>query len=245
MRMFLLFRLYGPLASWGEVAVGEQRLSAGYPSKSAILGLLGAALGIKREQEEVHRTLSSAYRVGIRVDNAGELLRDYHTAQVPPERRNVKYYTRRDELKNDDLYTILSSRDYRTDGCYAVAIWIAGDDAPYSLDELAASLKNPKYVPYLGRKSCPVALPLTPLLVNAVSLKAAFDQSTWQKEDFLVPLPTGTQISYYWEELGNEEAGMPASMVYARRDQALSRRRWQFAERNEFYFSEAREEEAL
>ena len=43
---YLLLRLYGPLASWGEIAVGESRHSAVQPSRSALLGLLGAALGI-------------------------------------------------------------------------------------------------------------------------------------------------------------------------------------------------------
>ena len=48
----LLFRLYGPLASWGEIAVGESRHTAVYPSKSALLGLLAASLGIRRDEEE-------------------------------------------------------------------------------------------------------------------------------------------------------------------------------------------------
>ena len=47
----LVFRLYGPMASWGEIAVGENRHTANYPSKSALLGLLGAALGIERDDE--------------------------------------------------------------------------------------------------------------------------------------------------------------------------------------------------
>nr|WP_284509571.1 CRISPR-associated protein Cas5 [Salinivibrio costicola] len=48
MRDYLVFRLYGPLASWGEPAVGGDRPTSAYPSRSAVLGLLGAALGIKR-----------------------------------------------------------------------------------------------------------------------------------------------------------------------------------------------------
>jgi CRISPR system Cascade subunit CasD len=34
----LVFRLYGPMASWGEIAVGESRHTANYPGKSAIIG---------------------------------------------------------------------------------------------------------------------------------------------------------------------------------------------------------------
>ena len=49
---YLLFRLYGPLASWGEIAVGESRHTAAYPGKAALIGLLAAALGIRRDEEE-------------------------------------------------------------------------------------------------------------------------------------------------------------------------------------------------
>jgi CRISPR system Cascade subunit CasD len=38
MRDYLLFRLYGPLAAWGDIAVGEYRPSFAHPSKSAIIG---------------------------------------------------------------------------------------------------------------------------------------------------------------------------------------------------------------
>ena len=52
---FLVFQLYGALASWGDIAVGEYRPSQGHPSKSAITGLLAAALGIEREDDAAPR----------------------------------------------------------------------------------------------------------------------------------------------------------------------------------------------
>ena len=47
----LIFQLEAPLSSWGEVAVGEYRPSAEYPSQSAVQGLLGAALGLDRDDD--------------------------------------------------------------------------------------------------------------------------------------------------------------------------------------------------
>ena len=47
MAEFLLFQLYGPMASWGEAAAGEVRHTASWPTRSALTGLLGAALGIE------------------------------------------------------------------------------------------------------------------------------------------------------------------------------------------------------
>lgn len=234
MRQFLLFRLYGPMAAWGEVAVGEARPSAAHPSKSAVLGLVAAALGIRRDEEERLHQLGSSCGFGVRVDASGELLRDYHTAQVPPERRKVRYYTRRDELKSDDLYTILSSRDYRTDSCYTIALWSTAQSC--SLSDMQQALLQPKLPLYLGRKSCPLSLPLDPKLIEAHDLKAAFDLYEVAADGFVASLLKGDEERrYYWEQLDSTDAGMEPTMRYPRRDVVRSRKRWQFAERDEFF----------
>lgn len=240
MRQFLLFRLYGPMAAWGEVAVGEMRPSAAHPSKSAVMGLVAAALGIKRHEEEQLQQLESSCGFGVRVDSAGELLRDYHTAQVPPEKRKIRHYTRRDELKSDDLYTILSSRDYRTDSCYSVALWLTSVSC--SLGDLQQALLQPKLPLYLGRKSCPLSLPLDPKLIDANDLKGAFDQYDVAADGFVYPvLNRNEPLRYYWEHLDETQAGMRATMRYPRRDLVRSRKRWQFAERDEFFASEQKQ----
>lgn len=239
MRQFLLFRLYGPLAAWGDVAVGETRPTADHPSKSAVLGLIAAAMGIRRDEEEKLGRLQTDFGFGVRVDAHGELLRDYHTAQVPPEKRKVKYYTRRDEIKSDGLYTILSSRDYRTDSCYSVVMWSKGADSIYPLAQIEQALRQPQLPLYLGRKSCPISLPLNPKLSEAESLKAAFDGYSVDPENWIAPLLGKHQIlNYYWELLNEDEAGLKASMRHSRRDQFSSRKRWQFGEREEFFASE-------
>ena len=242
MTEFLLFRLYGPMAAWGDVAVGETRPSAVHPSKSAILGLVAAALGIRRDDETLHNCLHSSFGFGVRVDTVGELLRDYHTAQVPPQRRKVSYYTRRDELKGDGLYTILSSRDYRTDSCYTIALWAQGEP-PYRLNEIESALRQPRLTLYLGRKSCPVSLPLHPRLIEAQTLKAAFDQFGDDDAPWLEPLRQANDLThYYWEALDESLSGMASSMRYQRRDSLRSRARWQYLEREERHFSEHRKE---
>jgi len=85
MQQYLSFQLYGVLASWGEQAVGESRHSATHTSRSAILGLLAAALGIKREQEQALKCLSDSVAMGFKVMHSGLVLKDYHTVQIPSE----------------------------------------------------------------------------------------------------------------------------------------------------------------
>lgn len=48
---FLVFQLQGPMAAWGDTAVGEFRPSLDAPGLSSLVGLLGAALGLRREDE--------------------------------------------------------------------------------------------------------------------------------------------------------------------------------------------------
>lgn len=235
---FLVFQLYGPLAAWGEIAVGEQRHSYSHPSRSAILGLVAAALGIRREQEDELKKLSGCLGVAVMVEAEGEWLRDYHTAQVPPDKRKIKYYTRRDELKEQDLYTILSQRDYRTDACYRIALWSKQNEPVYSIDQIKVALSKPYFPLYMGRKSCPPALPLQPLVTESNSLVAAFDnyhQSLpGEFHELLGKLNFNTAVPCYWEPLPEGvDAGVDVQQIHRRRDEVLSRQRWQFGERQE------------
>lgn len=231
MSNYLVFQLYGPLASWGDIAVGEYRPSFAHPSKSAIIGLLAAALGIRRDEEERQNSLAASCSFAVRVDAMGVLLRDYHTTQVPSAKKDITHYTRQSELaKKDELNTILSSRDYRCDAAYTVAITVA-NDAPYSLDELASALAKPVFTLYLGRKSCPLATPLHPQIVNAATLRDAM--ATVPPIVELNDIISKADANVFWE--GNTESGLACQQVITRRDEPRSRKRWQFSDRRENY----------
>lgn len=245
----LLFRLYGNLASWGEIAVGESRHSAHYPGKSAILGLLAAASGIQREDETRQQALQQGYTVALEVLTPGQLLRDYHTTQTPDSVGKFNYRTRRDELLigKERLGTILSSREYRCDMLVVVAVR-ALVDAPYSLAVLQQNLLKPKFHLYLGRKSCPLAVPLDPQLLEKESYYAAF--KAYQHKP-LLPTKALTGLSsrdnywldiqperyYYWEgdaeDFDCDPNLLAQRQTCVRHDQPLSRKRWQFSPRQE------------
>lgn len=248
----LVFRLYGPMASWGEIAVGEARHSGNYPGKSAICGLLGAALGVDRQDEEAQQALAKDYLQAVKVLRAGHLLRDYHTAQAPDSVGRFRYRTRRDELVlgKDRLGTVLSAREYRNDA-HAIVALQAVNHPRYSLQELQQALREPRFHLYLGRKSCPLSAPLNAQLYNAENLRAALDSyelepllpgklewqgdSRWLKEDELV--------HYYWEGsvdhfvAGVSDFSHERIQELVRHDAPLSRQRWQFQPRREFQWS--------
>lgn len=235
MQDYLVFRLYGPLASWGTAAVGEERPTGQVPSRSALLGLLGAALGIKREDESSQQELQTSVQFGIKQLSAGSLLRDYHTTQVPPQRSKVVHLTRRAELCADKQETILSQRDYRCDGLWVVAVWLTEKSA-YTLSDFQKALQRPVYTLYLGRKSCPVAAPLDPVICTSVTLKEALDHSfpflTRSHKEDRWRLQRDKWVSYHWEgqphTLGVESSQTLRSSPW---DEPLSRVRWQFTQR--------------
>ena len=259
---YLLFRLYGPLASWGEIAMGESRPTASYPGKSALLGLLAAALGIRRDEEERQLALASGYQFAVKMISAGVLLRDYHTTQVPDSVGTFEYRTRRDELiiGKARLGTILSSREYRCDALSLVAVR-ALDDSPFSLHELRDALLIPKFHLYLGRKSCPMAAPLKPCIRFAKGFCQALDEYPHgplyvtpyliriarkeAKAGLLADAPTLATLSRddrYALSVARQQVryywegetdDLQAQQILTRHDQPLSRSRWQFTQRME------------
>ncbi|MHB1047201.1 MAG: type I-E CRISPR-associated protein Cas5/CasD [Thermoanaerobaculia bacterium] len=236
---YLVFRLFGPLSSWGDIAVGEVRPSADRPTRSAILGLVAAALGFRRDEEDRHVALGSSLGIGVLVTSVGKPLADYHTVQVPPSgaaKHPRRYATRREELTSrhrSELRTILSRREYRMDSLADVAAWSRNPEPPFALKTIGEALERPTFVPYLGRKSCPLALPMQPRIVAASSLAEAFAAARFDTPSG-VPIhePCGRR-TLYWDEGG--EAGVPVERTETRRDSPVSRRRWQFAVRREHH----------
>lgn len=174
---FLVFRLYGPLAAWGDVAVGEIRPIMTHPTKSALVGLLGASLGIRRDNAETISKMSGSYGFAVASEGRGTRLRDFHTVQSAPDKKEKLYgsgyrMNRQRELSipAKELWTSLTYRDYLCDVIYTVAVWIkSAANAPFSLDELKNALREPIFVPYLGRKSCVLSRPMEPQIAVAKS----------------------------------------------------------------------------
>ena len=168
---FLAFRLAGPMASWGDVTVGDRRSSWQRPSSSALIGLIGAAMGIRRDDAEGQEKLSTL-RFAIRLDKTGSPLLDYHTVQAPNKLSKGKrpFTSRRDELTRNKgkLNTKLTDRYYYCDQIVSVLCWGEG------LDAIEKALSKPVFPLCLGRKACPPSRPLNPLLVKGESIANAF-----------------------------------------------------------------------
>ena len=228
MPSFLIFQLYGVMASWGGIAVGEQRPTEDRPTQSAILGLLAAAFGMKRSEGEKHRLLQESLGIGICVYKRGELLNDYHTVSISSN-------------KDKEKHTIVSHREYRSDFFCQIALWQKRLEAYYPLREIKTVLEKPHFNLSLGRKSCPLGLPLNPVIVSGKALLIAFDKAFSDDSCAKEIVGRQSQKNYYWElgTINEKYLGIPDGEMYlknTRRHQVRNRVPWQFSNLEECHY---------
>lgn len=206
MRKFLIFSVTGPFAAYSAGRGKRVRASGSYMSRSNVLGLIGAAIGIERTDLYQHEQLAQNYGVAILERQGGSHeLTDYQTAQSTPANRQA--YTRAEALRTagNRLRTSITHREYRTDVDFDVAVWQTPDsNGVWELVELAEALRSPKFILYIGRKSCPLAAPLHPVIVSANDAKEALLQSVESIEVF---------PRYYTQEVKGTTRHLPARLI--------------------------------
>ena len=134
----ILLKFSGPLQSYGTSSHFQTRYTDYYPSKSAVLGLLAACLGYRRDEEEKLRELSTL-KFAVRIDQQGGLLKDYHIAITDKEIVEIPQ-------------TYVTNRYYLEDALFVVAL--SGMDE--LIDTLTKAIKSPYFQPFMGRRSLPV-----------------------------------------------------------------------------------------
>jgi len=213
----LVFALVAPMGAFGDLAGHEQRGSTGWPGRSAILGLIGAAFGVRRDDTTKQDALNE-WRMAVSVLYQGPVLNDFHTVQTVPSARIKHPATRADALRaltrTDN--GLITRRSYRMDCAFGVALW-GGDAAA-----LETALKTPHFVPYLGRKSCALSAPMAPKRLEAEGPLQALAQVTlppFLALDPAAPLFVASDIP-----LGE-------GRCETRHDIPLDRQKWHFAAR--------------
>lgn len=165
MRQHLILKLQGPLQSWGKHSFEGLRPSEAFPGRSALLGLLGACLGIDRDDRTNQKALASSVAFAVRIDQREyqpQKMTDYHTVKDA----RIDYQG----LKSHE--TIQTWREYWQDAVYTVAIWnLPG--ATISLEQLKGAVQKPVFTPVLGRRSCPITRPLFEAVQEANTALAA------------------------------------------------------------------------
>lgn len=168
MQDYLILKLDGVLQAWGRESFEGLRPSELFPGRSALLGLLGACLGVDRFDQHSQKSLARSVNFAVRVDPS------YckETGKLIPSQKMTDYHTVKDArvdyqgLKSHE--TIQTWREYWQDAKYTVAIWNT-EDADVDLPTIKSAINNPIYTPALGRRSCPLSRPLFECEVRAKS----------------------------------------------------------------------------
>ena len=167
----LLLRLVGPMQSWGTTSRFDQRDTGKEPSKSGVIGVLAAALGIDRENWIDLEPLTRL-SIGVRHDRPGVPKRDYQTAGCAATDTIIKA----DGTQAKDG-GVVSDRFYLADAAFLVGM--EGGDRSF-LEQTHAALRDPVWPLALGRKSY---VPSEPIWiengVQDVPLKDALARWPW------------------------------------------------------------------
>lgn len=169
----LAFVLDAPLQSWGTESRFQRRGTDLHPSKSAVLGMISAAMGLDKYAENAAEELQplaalsfgcavlprvlSGWR-GSRASTVRQLS-DYHTVgggyDEVTERLSIPRSAERGVFG-----TVVTRRVYLADARFLVLL--QGDSL--LLEQIRDQLRNPVWGLWLGRKCCAPALPIHPEL---------------------------------------------------------------------------------
>lgn len=237
----LVFHIAGPMGSWGTVAVGTMRPTQRHPTKSAIIGIVAASLGLTRDDPHIAHLFSDFEYVVISSGIESEIS-DYATVQTSSGVSGESKSTlppRSLELSRPKLETMLVDKRYICNGFYTV-LMVPSGKTRFGLEEIADALQHPHFLPYLGRKSCPLSFPMCPTiedydrirdLIPLVYLRP-FRHDSFPESRLLKNLRNLRIFSTYQVE---GYSGHTESVFL---DDYPDRKSWQFSERVEFDFTE-------
>lgn len=209
--------LDGPLQSWGHASRFERRTTALHPTRSGVLGLIAAALGIDKYAPDEATQLA---RLGglrfttVKLDKCDvrgnrlliERLEDYHTVGAAYdeddrwERMMMIHNTAGKIKKTNGVYSpVVSKRHYLLDARFGILL----EGPAAMLEEIAAALRNPKWGVWLGRKSC---LPASPILAAPPTDRAAAWRQLLQRAGY-----TGTEALEHFDHVLEVAASEPGA----------------------------------
>jgi CRISPR system Cascade subunit CasD len=200
-------RLEGPLQAWGDQqSKFVIRRTAEAPTKSGIIGMLCAALGVSRsEAPKEWLPKLATLCMGVRIDSPGVRWWDYHTVGA-----NMQMRIAEGEGKTKPG-AMLTRREYLCDASFLVAL--QGD--PTLIATLEAAMKDPKWTLYLGRKSC---VPSRPLLEHRSSdfpdLLSALKSVPWRQRLKDDETPQSVDCLLDWQPTKEEPEAPDDALVW-------------------------------
>lgn len=166
MYSFLILKLDGVMQAWGDHTYEDYRPTVNFPTRSGLLGLLAACMGIERTDVTRLTELDKSLFFSVRDDSERSVkLTDFHTVMN----------ARKVDIRKSREYPVVSRREYLCDAKFTVAVELS-EHASIPFETIKHGLQQPVYTPVLGRRSCPISRPLLVCTVEAVDALAALNQ---------------------------------------------------------------------
>jgi CRISPR system Cascade subunit CasD len=150
----LALLLDAPLQSWGFASRFQRRTTGLHPTKSGVIGMLCAAMGIAKGSTEERELLPGLANLAMT-----SIAMSRHDVRRHEDFHTVLNTRRASGKMNTD--PVVTHREYLLDARFGVIL--AGDRA--LLEKVAAALQDPVWGIWFGRKSC---IPAEPVLRGRV-----------------------------------------------------------------------------
>ena len=156
----LALLLDGPLQSWGFASRFERRTTGLQPTKSGVIGLICAAMGLAKASPEEAQWLPklSALKMTSIALPRNDILRleDFHTTGGGYDKKTQPQFIPRKASGGPCDNPTVSRRQYLLEARFGVIL--AGDR--FVLERAAAAMQDPIWGVWFGRKSCIPAAPI-------------------------------------------------------------------------------------
>jgi CRISPR system Cascade subunit CasD len=178
MQDYLIINLQGAMQAWGGHTYEDYRPSLIFPARSAIVGLLGACLGIEREDIKTLNALDKSFQLAVRANKRKIERRKSAEDKFVSMQKITDFHTVQQARKVDGKprpEAIVSRREYLCDAEFTLALAFI-EDADYGLERVKQAIQKPVYTPFLGRRSCPIQRPLYEAVIKAENAQIALSQ---------------------------------------------------------------------
>lgn len=212
-KCFLVLNFDGLSQSYGEIATEKYKGTRLFPTKSAVIGLLGCALGYdRRKNRKDLAELSGKIKLGVRMDRSPFIYRDFQSVSGYIEDLNCYILTNNKKKKpiNEHIKaesvvsggvggcseTKILYKEYLDDAAYTVVIESDED----TIKQLHSAIRNPKWAYTLGRYNC---IPSRPIYSENDTVFAESIIDVLSK----YPLPKRHDKSEYFEVEVEDDSG--------------------------------------
>ncbi|MEP6621974.1 MAG: type I-E CRISPR-associated protein Cas5/CasD [bacterium] len=172
---YLMLQLESPMVAFGDTMIDSRGPIRETPSTSAISGLLGNALGFRREQSARLSRMQERIVFGCRLDHVDTRLTDFQTAQLNGKDRGWTTSGAIQERAggaNTFDSPHIRERDYDSNVRIVLALRLRDAEEQPTIDDLAHAVQWPARPLFLGRKCC---LPSAPIFDGFVEAEDAMD----------------------------------------------------------------------